>query len=186
MTCVLGTGGALAYHVAIDVDHQRRFPVRTRLLATAAFALLVPATMFAAPSANRTAATVSALPAQSVGGDDCGRGNAWGCRRNREDDRYDNRQDRDRYDRDRYERGRDDRGRYDRDRYESDRWERERFERARYERERYERERYAREREEWEYRHRDRRYSRYDGYPVACVRAGGRVLGGAVLTICTP
>ena len=102
----------------------------------------------------------------------CGRGNAWGCRRNRDarDDRYD-RRDRDRYDRERYERER-----YDRERYERARYERERIEQARYERARY-RARYG---------YRDRRYERYDGYPTACLRAGGRVMGGAVLVICVP
>jgi hypothetical protein len=157
--------------------------MRTRMLAAAALALLAPATMFAAPSARESVAvlaTGTAAFAQVIG-DDCGRGHAWGCRRDREEGRYDNRQDRDRYDRGRYDRSRDDRGRYERER-----WERERYARARYERERYERERYARERQEWEYRHRDRRYSRYDGYPGACIRAGGRVLGGAVLEICVP
>ena len=173
--------------------------MRTRIPAAVALALLVPAVVFATPSARESVGAGSvrtAAFARVIGDDDCGRGHAWGCRRNRDDDRYDERRERDRHDRDRYDgdredRDRSDRARYDGDRYERDRWERERWERARYERARYERERYereqdAREREEWAYRHRDRRYSRYDRYPVACIQAGGRVIGAAVLTICIP
>ncbi len=168
--------------------------MRIRILAAAALALLAPATVVAAPSV-RESATVAATRSTAFtpvsGDDDCGRGHAWGCKRNRDEDRYDDRRDRERHERDRYDGDRDDRDRYDRarddrERYERERWEHERYERARYERERYDRERYARERDEWEYRNRDRRYARYDGYPAACIRAGGRVLGGAVLVICTP
>jgi hypothetical protein len=138
--------------------------------------------MFAAPTpaASRVAvpaafATTTAVAAFSTRDhdDDCGRGNAWGCRRN--DDRYDRRRDDD-YDRDR-RRDRYERERYERMRYEQARRERERYERERYERERYERERYERERYE-----RDR----YRVRPVACIRAGSRVVGGVVVTVCLP
>ena len=164
--------------------------MRVRLLAATALTLLSPAAMFAAPTARESTVRAAATSAfsQPATDDDCGRGNAWGCRRKRGDDRYDNRRD-DRRDQGRYERDRYDRDPYDRDedegeRYESARYGRERYERERYERERYERERYEREESRW--RHRDRRYSRYDGYPVACIRAGGRIIGSAVLVICVP
>ena len=164
--------------------------MRVRLLAATALTLLGPAAMFAAPTARESTVSAAAPSAfsQPASDDDCGRGNAWGCRRKRGDDRYDNRRD-DRRDQGRYERDRYDRDPYDRDedegeRYESARYGRERYERERYERERYERERYEREESRW--RHRDRRYSRYDGYPVACIRAGGRIIGSAVLVICVP
>ena len=166
--------------------------MRVRLLAATALTLLGPAAMFAAPMARESAvsATTTSAFSQPATDDDCGRGNAWGCRRKRGDDRYDDRRD-GRRDQGRYERDRYDSDRYDRDddeseRYESARYGRERYERERYERERYERERYDREREDSRWRHRDRRYSRYDGYPVACVRAGGRIIGSAVLMICVP
>ena len=164
-----------------------------RILTVAALALLAPAAMFAAKptlvDASFAAPNVVAL--QGVSGDDCGRGNAWGCRRNRGDERYDDRHERDRHDRDRYENDRSDRDRYERARWERERYDRdqyasERYERERYERERYERAQYDREREDIRYRNRDRRYSRYDGRPVACIQAGGRVLGPAVLVICIP
>ena len=164
--------------------------MRIRVLAATALTLLGPAAMFASPTARESAVSAAATSAfsQPATDDDCGRGNAWGCRRKRGDDRYDNRRD-DRRDQGRYERDRYDRDPYDRDedegeRYESARYGRERYERERYERERYERERYEREESRW--RHRDRRYSRYDGYPVACIRAGGRIIGSAVLVICVP
>ena len=176
--------------------------MRIRVLAAAALTLLGPAAMFASPTARESAVSAAATSAfsQPATDDDCGRGNAWGCRRKRGDDRYDNRRDdrrdqgryeRDRSDRDRYDRDRADQGRYDqdrsdRDRYDRDRYDRERYERERYERERYERGRYERKREEGRWRHRDRSYSRYDGYPVACIRAGGRIIGSAVLVICVP
>lgn len=169
--------------------------MRTRFFASAALALLAPTALFAASArtaipyhstaAFSTVAGASESGAFDADADDphCGRGRAWGCKRDRDDDRYDDRRDR----------GRD---RHDGDRYDGDRWERERYERARYDRDRYERdryrqdryeqERYERERELERYRHRDRRYSRYDGYPVACVRAGGRVIGSVVLMICVP
>ena len=164
--------------------------MRIRVLAATALTLLGPAAMFASPTARESAVSAAATSAfsQPATDDDCGRGNAWGCRRKRGDDRYDNRRD-DRRDQGRYERDRYDRDPYDRDedegeRYDSARYGRERYERERYERERYERERYEREESRW--RHRDRRYSRYDGYPVACIRAGGRIIGSAVLVICVP
>jgi hypothetical protein len=172
--------------------------MRRRFFAATALALLIPAAAFAvaAPSDRELSrgadggevgvptaasdfpagfATGVASSFQDRDGDDCGRGHAWGCRRKREE-RYDDRRDRDRYERESYDRDHDDRERYERARYA----------RERYERERYARERYERERELEYYRHRDRRYSRYDGYPIACIRAGGRVLGPAVLVICVP
>ncbi len=167
--------------------------MRNRLFATAALALLAPTAVFAAsatsPTARNSDAAFTAPANISLSGvftgdrDDpkCGRGKAWGCRRDRDDSRYDDRRDDDRRDRDRY-----DHERYDGDRYEQERYERARYERDRWERERYARERYERERELERYRHRDRRYERYDRYPKACVQAGGRVIGSAVLTICIP
>ena len=169
--------------------------MRTRTLTLAALLALAPASLFAVPLESGIAAAAHAAAASAAPDftDDCGRGNAWGCRRKRGDDRYDDRyddrrgrdRDDDRYN-DRRERDRYEGGRYDRERYERERWERERYARQRYEQERYERARWEREREEGQWRHRDRRYSRYDGYPVACVRAGGRILGPAVLVICVP
>jgi hypothetical protein len=167
--------------------------MRIRILTAVALAMLAPATMFAAKPMRADAVTTepTAVAFQGVSGDDCGHGNAWGCRRNRGDERYDDRRDRDRHDRDRYDNDRSDRDRYERarwerDRYDRDQYARERYAREQYERERYERARYEREREEWRYRNRDRRYSRYDGRAVACVQAGGRILGSAVLVICVP
>lgn len=167
--------------------------MRKRILTAAALALLAPAAMFAAKPTlvNASSAVPSVVAFQGVSGDDCGHGNAWGCRRNRGDERYDDRRDRDRHDRDRYDDDRSDRDRYEkarweRERYDRDQYARERYERERYERERYERAQYDHEREEWRYRNRDRRYSRYDGRPAACIQAGGRILGPAVLVICVP
>ena len=167
-----------------------------RILTVAALALLAPAALFAAkPSfANASTAAPSVVVFQGISGDDCGHGNAWGCRRKRGDERYEDRRDRDRddrdrddrYDNDRSDRDRYERARWERERYDRDQYARERYERERYERERYERERYDREREDVRYRNRDRRYSRYDGRPAACIQAGGRVLGPAVLVICVP
>ena len=108
----------------------------------------------------------------------CGRGNAWGCRRNR-DDRYDDDRRSDRWDHERYERARYERDRYERDGYEREQYERARYERARYERERYERERYERDR----YYERER-YS--PSRPIACVHYGNRVVGGVVVSVCLP
>jgi hypothetical protein len=152
--------------------------MRTRTLTLTALLALLPASLFAAPSSPKLANASPAASVTNALNDDCGRGNAWGCRRKRGDDRYDDRRDRDRYES----------ARYDRERYERERWERERYARERYEQERYERARWERERarEEWRWRHRDRRYERYDGYPVACIRAGGRIIGSAVLVICVP
>lgn len=167
--------------------------MRNRLFATAALALLAPTAAFAASAATPTShgsaaaftAPVSIAPSGDFTADrddpKCGRGKAWGCRRDRDDSRYDDRWDDDRRDRDRYEHER-----YDRDRYEHERYERASYERERWERERYARERYERERELKRYRHRDRRYERYDRHPTACIQAGGRVIGSAVLTICIP
>ena len=177
--------------------------MRSRILTIAALALIAPAAVFAAKPTlvNASSAAPNVVALQRVSSDDCGRGNAWGCRRNRGDERYDKHQERDRHDRDRdeddhsdrdrYERARWEHERYDRDqyareRYERERYERERYERARYDRDRYEGARYDREREEIRDRNRDRRYSRYDGRPLACIQAGGRVLGPAVLVICVP
>ncbi|MBC7842124.1 MAG: hypothetical protein H7099_07420 [Gemmatimonadaceae bacterium] len=161
--------------------------MRNRVFAAAVLALLAPTAVFAASAATTdarnsvaaitTVAGTTALHAYAADRDDprCGRGNSWGCRRDR-DDRYDDRRDRDRYNNDRF----------DRDRYERHRYERARWERERYARERYARQRYERARQLERYRYRDRRYSRYDRQPVACIRAGGRVIGSAVLTICIP
>lgn len=149
--------------------------MRARILAAVCFTLLAPAALLAASptvhndmSAARGAlSAASTVTAHDDHGDDwrhrdddrhCGRGNAWGCRRNRGDDRYDDRRDR-RYDRARA-----------RDRYERDRYERDRYERDRYERDRYERD----------------RYEQYYSRPVACLRAGSRVIGGVVVTVCLP
>lgn len=151
--------------------------MRSRILAAAAcISLLAPAAAFAAAPSS-TLAVAAFGTSDQRGGDwrdrdddrDCGRGKSWGCR-GRGNDRYDDRYDRnDRFDR------------YDRERHA-----RQRYERARYERERYERARYERARYRARYGYRDRRYERYDGYAVACLRAGGRVLGGAVLVVCVP
>jgi hypothetical protein len=170
------------------------------MFAAAMLAMLAPAALFAgstsaapAPSAAKVLINVKsayAAPGQSVdqgfdrrdrehgnyderGDRECGHGNAWGCRRNN-DERYDNDRRRDRWERDRYERDR-----YERDRYARERYERERYARERYERERYERERYERDR----YEQRDRYYP---SRPIACVRAGNRIVGGVVVTVCLP
>jgi hypothetical protein len=155
--------------------------MRPRYLATlAAFALVAPSALLAAPAATAVDATralanstAHVWSAPTELGDDwrdrddekhCGRGRAWGCRRNRDD-------------RD------DDHDRYDRDRYDRDRYERARHERERYERERYARERYERDREDDRYRRRDRRN---DGRAVVCIHTGTRVIGSAVIVICLP
>lgn len=154
--------------------------MHARLLSVACATLLLPAALVAGASASAGGGAPRALPAitpavafaatmaagnQSDWREDsdprCGRGRAWGCRRDRGDDRWDDRRD-DRYDR------------------RADRWERERYERARWEQARWERARYRAR-----YGYSDRRYERYDGYAVACLRAGGRVLG-AVLVVCVP
>ena len=149
--------------------------MHTRMLSVTCAALFFPAALFAAASPGSEArhalpSVAPALPLAANGvavdrGDwradadpRCGRGRAWGCRRDRGDDRYDRRADR----------------------WERDRWERERYERARWEQARWERARYRAR-----YDDDDRRYERYDGYAVACLRAGGRVLG-AVLVVCVP
>ncbi len=149
--------------------------MNARILSVACAALLAPAALLAAPAASGTSAgsgATFAVASVFAGGaasafetsdPRCGRGRAWGCRRDRWDDRYD-----DRYDR------------------RADRWERERWERDRWEREeRWDRIRYERARYRARYGYYDRGYARYDGYAVACLRAGGRVLG-ATLVICVP
>jgi hypothetical protein len=171
----VGTGGALVSVVPIDADLTTEAQMRNRMLSAALVALLVPVAMHAASpttngplGVNGVAVTQDDDRRSEWRGDDprCGRGNAWGCRRGRDDDRYE-----DRYDR-------------RADRWERERWERERA-RERYERARWERERYERARYRARYGYYDRRYERYDGYAVACLRAGGRVLG-AVLVVCVP
>lgn len=149
--------------------------MHTRMLSVACAALLLPAALFAAesPGSDTRLALPTTAPALSVAANAvavdhgawraaadprCGRGRAWGCRRDRGDDRYDRRADR----------------------WERERWEREQYERAHWEQARWERARYRAR-----YGYDDRRYERYDGYSVACLRAGGRVLG-AVLVVCVP
>lgn len=146
--------------------------MNARILSAACAALLLPAALFAAaPSTSRASAgtlPLAAFAAADAGyqsgdwrdDDDrrCGRGRSWGCRRDRRDSRYDRR---------------------------ADRWERDRWERAQYERARWEQERFERSRYRARYGYNDRRYERYDGSAVACLRAGGRVFG-AVLVVCVP
>lgn len=156
--------------------------MRTRTFLAAALTLLAPTVaLAAAPMATAaiassgvayTAATTAGTLAFANGGDDdddwrdrdrrkCGRGNAWGCRR---DDRYD------RYDR------------YDRD----DDYRRRRVsERIVYERYEYRRPR-GDYRYDDRYRRRDRRYFQYDNRPTACLRAGGRAIDWAVVVVCLP
>ncbi len=163
--------------------------MRTRIFAVAIVAMLAPAAVFAgsvsaapAPSASSVLINVKTAyttPGQRLdqgygrhdgdhddyddrGGKKCGRGNAWGCRR-KNDERYV----------------------FDR---RGDRWEREQYERARYARERYERQR-AREyydRERYERDRYDDRDRYYPSRPIACVRAGNRIVGGVVVTVCLP
>ena len=175
------------------------------MFAAAMVAMLAPVALFAGapvPSASKVLINVKTAyttPGQNVdqdygrrerehgdyddrGDKECGRGNAWGCRR-KNDERYDDDRRRDRWDRDRYERSRYEREQYERAQYERARYEHERYERERA-RERYERERYERDRYE-----RDR-YDQRDGYyqsrPIACVRTGNRIVGGIVVTVCLP
>jgi hypothetical protein len=150
--------------------------MQKRIVVLALAALLLPASVHAASArvdaseletsvSLRSAAPSShaargALTVWSTGSDPrCGRGRAWGCRR---DDRWDRRYDR-RIDR------------LERELWEREQWEREQFARARWERARY-RARYG---------YHDHRFERYDGYAVACLRAGGRVFG-ATLVVCVP
>ncbi len=204
-----GTTRASWEIVFISNDYLWGLLMRSRMLAAAVLAMLAPAALFAgslnaapAPSASKVLVTVKtaySTAGQKVdqdygrhdreqgdyddrGDKGCGRGNAWGCRR-KNDERYDSGRRDDHWEHERYERARYEREQYERERYEHERYARERYERQRA-RERYEREQYERERYE-----RDR-YDQRDGYyqsrPVACVRAGNRIVGGVVVTVCLP
>jgi hypothetical protein len=212
---VFGTADALLHGVTALHDIYTEVLMRTRLFATACLSLIAPAALFAVAPSPLGSSEMHQLPVPSRVGasnggfsqapmmagdrdrrdDDCGRGNAWGCRRNRDeasdrrDERYDRRDDRrDEYRREEYRRDEYRRDDYRRDEYRRDAYRRQEQARDEYRREAYRRheyeERYARRYSRPDYGY-YRSYSAYDAYPTACIRAGGRILG-AVLTVCVP